>query len=176
MAEAFASVVDAKSPYTARHSEAVADIAVALATVLELGPEDRATMRRAALLHDIGKLGVPDAVLLKPGPLNEQEWKVMHSHDRMGVEIISGAEVVDICQDEDSVTIGVRGVGRVWQERAAYLVGCDGADSAVRRLAGIPFHGTTYEFGALLADVRLDRPPGHDMVKSSRITACDCCC
>jgi 2-polyprenyl-6-methoxyphenol hydroxylase-like FAD-dependent oxidoreductase len=82
----------------------------------------------------------------------------------LGVEIIPGAEVVDVCQDDDAVTIGVRGTDQIWQERAAYLVGCDGADSAVRRLAGIAFHGSTYEFGALLADVRLGCPPGHDMV------------
>ena len=45
----------------------------------------------AALLHDIGKLGVPDAILLKPGPLTEEEWKVMSTHDRIGVEIITAA-------------------------------------------------------------------------------------
>ena len=45
----------------------------------------------AGLLHDIGKVGVPDAVLLKPGPLNKEEWRLMHEHDRMGAEIIQTA-------------------------------------------------------------------------------------
>jgi hypothetical protein len=45
----------------------------------------------AALLHDIGKLGVPDAILLKPGPLTDAEWTVMRAHDRMGAEIVSAA-------------------------------------------------------------------------------------
>jgi hypothetical protein len=45
----------------------------------------------AALLHDIGKLGVPDAILLKPGPLTEEEWKLMRAHDKMGAEIVAAA-------------------------------------------------------------------------------------
>jgi hypothetical protein len=45
----------------------------------------------AALLHDIGKIGVPDAILLKPGPLTPEEWKVMETHDRIGIEIINSA-------------------------------------------------------------------------------------
>src|SRR5262249_7466190 len=89
VAEAFASVVDAKSPYTARHSEAVADIAVALATTLDLGPEDRTTMHRAALLHDIGKLGVSNRILDKPGLLTETEWDLMRRHPRLSREILT---------------------------------------------------------------------------------------
>ena len=45
-------------------------------------------LETAALLHDIGKIGVPDAILLKPGPLNGDEWKVINAHERIGVEII----------------------------------------------------------------------------------------
>jgi putative nucleotidyltransferase with HDIG domain len=89
VAEAFASVVDAKSPYTARHSDGVADIAVALAAILELGPDGRATMRRAALLHDIGKLGVSNRILDKPGPLTETEWDVVRRHPRWSFEILA---------------------------------------------------------------------------------------
>jgi putative nucleotidyltransferase with HDIG domain len=89
VAEAFASVVDAKSPYTARHSEAVAGIAVALATSLDLGPEDRTTMHRAALLHDIGKLGVSNRILDKPGPLTEAEWDLVRRHPGLSRDILS---------------------------------------------------------------------------------------
>jgi putative nucleotidyltransferase with HDIG domain len=89
VAEAFASVIDAKSPYTARHSEGVADIAVALATALEVEPEDRATLRRAALLHDIGKLGVSNRILDKPGPLTEAEQDVVRCHPRWSLEILT---------------------------------------------------------------------------------------
>jgi putative nucleotidyltransferase with HDIG domain len=89
VAEAFASVIDAKSPYTARHSEGVADIAVAVATVLDVGPADRATLRRAALLHDIGKLGVSNRILDKPGPLTDAEREVVRRHPRWSIEILT---------------------------------------------------------------------------------------
>jgi putative nucleotidyltransferase with HDIG domain len=75
---------------TAAHCQRVADLCVALA-------KDRLDVREcfllevAALLHDIGKLGVPDAILLKPGPLSDEEWVVMRAHDRMGAEIVAAA-------------------------------------------------------------------------------------
>jgi diguanylate cyclase (GGDEF)-like protein/putative nucleotidyltransferase with HDIG domain/PAS domain S-box-containing protein len=75
---------------TADHSRRVADLCAASAVGL-MSVNDRFLLEVGALLHDIGKLGVPDAVLLKPGELTQQEWAVMRSHDRMGVEIISAA-------------------------------------------------------------------------------------
>jgi putative nucleotidyltransferase with HDIG domain len=89
VAHAFASVVDAKSPYTARHSDGVAEIAVALASSLGLEPPARATLQRAALLHDIGKLGVSNRILDKPGQLTEREWTVMRRHPRWSMEILT---------------------------------------------------------------------------------------
>ena len=80
---------DAKSPYTARHSDGVAEIAVALASRLELEPHAHATVQRAALLHDIGKLGVSNRILDKPGPLTEPEWTVMRRHPRWSMEILT---------------------------------------------------------------------------------------
>lgn len=72
---------------TAEHSRRVADYCVA--TARDLMPvRDAYVLEMAALLHDIGKIGVPDAILLKPGPLTEDEWKFMSAHDRIGVEII----------------------------------------------------------------------------------------
>jgi putative nucleotidyltransferase with HDIG domain len=75
---------------TAEHSRRVADLCVTVARGLM---SERACylLEVGALLHDIGKLGVPDAVLRKPGPLNDDEWRVMGSHDRLGVEIIAAA-------------------------------------------------------------------------------------
>jgi HD-GYP domain-containing protein (c-di-GMP phosphodiesterase class II) len=80
VAEAFASVIDAKSPYTFRHSERVAEIAVSTGAALGLGPAALRDLRRAALLHDIGKLGVSNLILDKPGKLSEPEWAVMRRH------------------------------------------------------------------------------------------------
>jgi len=89
VAHAFASVVDAKSPYTAHHSEGVTDIAGGLAELLELDPPERATLRRAALLHDVGKLGVSNRILDKPARLTQTEWTVVRRHPRWSMEILS---------------------------------------------------------------------------------------
>lgn len=75
---------------TAEHSQRVADLCVATAKGL-MSINDCFLLEVAAMLHDIGKLGVPDAILLKPGALTEEEWKIMRTHDQMGVEIISAA-------------------------------------------------------------------------------------
>lgn len=75
---------------TAEHSRRVADLCVATATRL-MSVSECYELEVAAMLHDIGKLGVPDAVLLKSGPLTPEEWKVIRSHERIGEEIISAA-------------------------------------------------------------------------------------
>ncbi len=87
--EAFAAVVDAKSPFTCSHSRGVAEVAAALATALDL-PRDRVQLvRRAALLHDLGKLAVPNAILDKKGELTANEWKVIVQHPQLTREILS---------------------------------------------------------------------------------------
>jgi diguanylate cyclase (GGDEF)-like protein/putative nucleotidyltransferase with HDIG domain len=75
---------------TAEHSQRVADLCVMTAENL-IPVSDMFVLEVAALLHDIGKLGVPDAILLKPGPLTPEEWKIMRGHDQMGEEIIAAA-------------------------------------------------------------------------------------
>ncbi|HZL56347.1 MAG TPA: HD domain-containing phosphohydrolase [Bryobacteraceae bacterium] len=77
---AFADVIDAKSPFTYRHSTGVAGAAVAMAQALSLSPAEVNTIRRAALLHDIGKLGVSNTILDKPGKLTDDEWTTMRMH------------------------------------------------------------------------------------------------
>jgi HD-GYP domain-containing protein (c-di-GMP phosphodiesterase class II) len=80
IAAAFGEVVDAKSPYTAGHSARVAGYADAVAARLGYDPARRGWLRRGALLHDIGKLGVSNAVLDKPGKLDEAEWAAVREH------------------------------------------------------------------------------------------------
>ena len=75
---------------TADHSRRVADYCVATASRL-MSISDCYILEIAALLHDIGKIGVPDAILLKPGKLTKEEWAVMSQHDRIGVEIVASA-------------------------------------------------------------------------------------
>jgi HD-GYP domain-containing protein (c-di-GMP phosphodiesterase class II) len=78
--EGFARVIDAKSPYTAGHSDRVAEITVMIAKELGLSPAECRMLRRAALLHDIGKLGVSARVLNKPSGLDPEEWVEMRAH------------------------------------------------------------------------------------------------
>jgi putative nucleotidyltransferase with HDIG domain len=89
VAEAFARVIDTKSPYTALHSQGVASIAVAIGVALGAGTEDLVTLRRAGLLHDIGKLGVSNLILDKPGKLTEDEMAEMRRHTDHTLEILS---------------------------------------------------------------------------------------
>jgi putative nucleotidyltransferase with HDIG domain len=78
--EAFADVVDAKSHFTFRHSLGVADAALGIAQGLGLTPDRAQLVRRAALLHDIGKLSVPNTILDKEGGLSADDWKAVHLH------------------------------------------------------------------------------------------------
>ncbi|MCA9128694.1 MAG: diguanylate cyclase [Planctomycetales bacterium] len=84
------SALSYRDRQTASHSSRVANYAAMLAQRF-LKPSDVYVVEIAALLHDIGKIGVPDAILLKPGKLNEEEWKIMEKHDQVGVEILDKA-------------------------------------------------------------------------------------
>lgn len=88
IAEAFARIVDAKSPYTYRHSENVASIAVRIGDGLGFSRQGLTDLRRAGLLHDIGKLGVSSRILDKAGPLTDPEWAEMRRHPRHTYEIL----------------------------------------------------------------------------------------
>ena len=85
---ALLSALSYRDAQTGAHSTRVASYAALLAQRL-LGPKEVYVIEIAGLLHDIGKIGVPDAILLKPGRLDEAEWKIMERHDRIGIEIIN---------------------------------------------------------------------------------------
>ena len=89
---ALARAVDAKDPSTRLHSERVADLSVRLATALGWRAERIAALGEAALIHDVGKIGVPDAILLKPGRLTPAEYEVVKGHAALGSLI--GADVL----------------------------------------------------------------------------------
>jgi len=85
---ALSSAIDARDEYTAGHSEEVAEYAVALGKELGFSSERLRILRYAALLHDIGKIGIPDHILLKPSSLTDPEWKIMKTHPRRGEDIL----------------------------------------------------------------------------------------
>jgi putative nucleotidyltransferase with HDIG domain len=86
--QAFAEIVDAKSPFTYRHSNGVADAAMAISDQLSLSPEESTFLRRAALLHDVGKLSVSNTILEKPAALDADEWKIVKKHPYYSYEIL----------------------------------------------------------------------------------------
>jgi HD-GYP domain-containing protein (c-di-GMP phosphodiesterase class II) len=89
IATAFGQVIDAKSPYTGGHSERVGLFADLIAQQLGLSESARRPLRRAAMLHDVGKLGVSSQVLEKPGKLDADEWQTMQSHAGHTTSILS---------------------------------------------------------------------------------------
>jgi HD-GYP domain-containing protein (c-di-GMP phosphodiesterase class II) len=85
---ALSSTVEAKDDYTAAHGEDVAELAERVALRMELTPTRARDVRYAAMLHDVGKIAVPSEILLKPGPLDDAEWKVMRGHAAIGGELV----------------------------------------------------------------------------------------
>ena len=85
-----ASAIDAKDPYTRGHSERVAGLAVEIGRQLGLGPAELRSLEYAGVLHDIGKIGVPEQVLRKPSPLTPEERTLVRSHAVVGAEIVEG--------------------------------------------------------------------------------------
>ncbi|TLM79488.1 MAG: HD-GYP domain-containing protein [Actinobacteria bacterium] len=86
--QALISAVDTKDSYTAKHSLGVTDYAVSVGRLMGLSERELTDLERACLLHDIGKIGVPEKVLLKPARLNDQEFEQIKAHSEMGARII----------------------------------------------------------------------------------------
>lgn len=84
---ALARIVDTRDSDTGDHCERLAEQSVLIGTAMGLPPEDLATLRQGGYLHDIGKVATPDSILLKPGPLNDEEWAIMRQHTTIGESI-----------------------------------------------------------------------------------------
>ena len=91
---ALAATVDAKDHYTYGHSRKVSDYSVAVAEALNLSQDKIATIRAAGLLHDIGKMAIPDSILTKKETLTDEEWGPIKAHPKLGVEILR--HVIDL--------------------------------------------------------------------------------
>jgi putative two-component system response regulator len=82
-----ATSIEAKDPYTEGHCERLAEYAAVLGSQLGLPQELRVALRRGGIVHDVGKVAVPEHILLKPGPLTDDEWKIMKQHPIVGENI-----------------------------------------------------------------------------------------
>ncbi|MEP7004171.1 MAG: GAF domain-containing protein [Chloroflexota bacterium] len=90
--KALAAAVDARDPYTRSHSARVAALSRIIAVEMKLASDDIRQVQLSALLHDIGKIGIPDAILNKPGALSPEEWVIMKTHSPLGASILSAVE------------------------------------------------------------------------------------
>ncbi len=93
LAESLGRAVDARDCRLFQHSAAVADISSLLAQAHGLTPRQAEMVHMAGHLHDVGKIGVPDSILLKPGPLTDAEWEIMRRHPKMGADILRPVKV-----------------------------------------------------------------------------------
>jgi HD-GYP domain-containing protein (c-di-GMP phosphodiesterase class II)/pSer/pThr/pTyr-binding forkhead associated (FHA) protein len=98
MTKAIAAIIDAKDGYTHRHSERVAAFAVRLAEELGMPAADRSSVELSGLLHDVGKIGVRDAILNKPGELTNEEFQEMRRHPTHGAAILANIQSGKIAQ------------------------------------------------------------------------------
>ncbi|MFN8425599.1 MAG: GAF domain-containing protein [Anaerolineales bacterium] len=92
--QAMVASIDAKDPYTNGHSQRVSEFSVAIAKQMKLPPEIIHQLRIGALLHDIGKIGIPDAILSKPDRLTEDETNTMKQHPAIGAEIMKNVRLL----------------------------------------------------------------------------------
>ena len=135
--------VDAKDRYTKRHSEDVARYALFLAEALDLPAGTRQSLRTAALLHDIGKIGVPDRILRKPGRLDEAEYAAMQQH------VLLGDAIVRELPDLQSIRAAIRHHHERW-DGAGYLDGLAGDE--------IPFLARIIAVSDSFSAMTTDRP------------------
>jgi HD-GYP domain-containing protein (c-di-GMP phosphodiesterase class II) len=92
-----AAAIDAKDPYTRGHSERVARYSIAIGKNLQLPQKEMLNLRISSLLHDVGKIGIDDRILRKPGALSDEEFEIMKGHPAKGAAIMSGvAQLIDI--------------------------------------------------------------------------------
>lgn len=85
-----AAAIEASDGYTAEHSDAVGQLVLAVGRGMRLSAPELRELELVAVLHDVGKIGIPKEVLHKPGPLDEREWEIMRTHPEIGARILSG--------------------------------------------------------------------------------------
>ena len=125
-----ANALEAKDPYTRGHSERVATLARRVALAAGVSPSDADTIAQAGLLHDLGKIGIPERVLRKPGPLDAEEWAVMRRHPIVGAQINAAASA-SLRQRLEARRELVESETRIVDVDGAGAIDCDG-EAALR--------------------------------------------
>ncbi len=97
--EGWSRALDLRDNETIGHSRRVTELAVQVADIMGMGESEIVHIRRGALLHDIGKLGIPDKILQKPGPLTEEEWTLMRNHPIFAVEMLQSIDHLNPAMD-----------------------------------------------------------------------------
>ncbi|HET7419771.1 MAG TPA: HD domain-containing phosphohydrolase [Candidatus Dormibacteraeota bacterium] len=136
---ALAAAVEAKDPYTEAHTQRVADAARRIGVSMGLSTSELDSLYRGGLIHDIGKIGVPDAILLKPGPLNAEELTAMRLHPIIGENIVaplrSGAGLLPIIRHHHEHFDGTGYPDRLAGEQIPHLARivavCDAYDALI---------------------------------------------
>jgi len=90
--EGWSRALELRDRETQGHTARVTELTLAVARTLGIGESDLVTVRRGVLLHDIGKMGIPDSILLKPGPLSPEEWAVMRRHPQLAHDLLDPIE------------------------------------------------------------------------------------
>jgi HD-GYP domain-containing protein (c-di-GMP phosphodiesterase class II) len=98
---ALATATELKDPYAREHTVRVAELAVAIGRDMGAPTETLGVLARAGLLHDLGNLAIPDAILLKPGPLSAAEWSTMQRHPEVGLEVL--ARIGDLRREAETL-------------------------------------------------------------------------
>lgn len=94
---ALSRALDLRDTATEEHSQRATRLSLAIGNELGLTGPDMATLELGALLHDVGKIGIPDVILRKPGPLSEEEWVIMRTHPQLGFTILGGVDFLAPC-------------------------------------------------------------------------------
>lgn len=97
--ESLVEALDLRDTETQGHSLRVVEFTSEIALALGIGEDGMTEIRRGALLHDVGKIGIPDAILRKPGKLTAEEWEVMRMHPDLGYQMLSGIKFLDVARE-----------------------------------------------------------------------------
>ncbi len=166
-----AKTVDAKDSYTSQHSARVAEYSVKIARKMGYGQADCDALQKIAMLHDIGKIGIPDSVLNKPGRLTDEEYATMKTHVTYGAEILKDFTLIDhvddgvryhherydgsgypngLCGEEIPVTARIIGVADAFDAMTSNRIYRNALDmddviAEIRRCSGTQFDPTVAE-------------------------------